>query len=72
MLVRILNWLMIMAEREGVGQKRLQLTTKKSMSLGLMPGSRHTVKQLVPLQLGCLAKAGEFAAALHQAEQWKG
>ena len=31
MLDRILKWLMIMAEREGVGLNRLQLTTRISI-----------------------------------------
>ncbi len=37
MLDRILKWLMIMAESEGVGQKMEQLTTSTLICLGLMP-----------------------------------
>lgn len=40
MLLRMPKWLTSMAEREGVGQNRLQFTTRKSMSLGLMPARR--------------------------------
>jgi hypothetical protein len=40
MLLRSLYLLMIMAEREGVGEKRLQLTTRMSMSFGLSPVRR--------------------------------
>lgn len=47
MLERILKWLMIMADREGVGLKRLQLTTKISIcrqQSGLSPYSKECAR----------------------------
>ncbi len=40
MLTGILKWLMIIAVKEGVGQNRLQLRMRKSMSFASSPADR--------------------------------
>lgn len=62
MSLRILKWLMTMADSEGVGPNREQLTTRNEKSLGCRPAA-HAHAMISRLHLYCLTITHYHAVA---------